>query len=332
MIAGRWRGLVDLVARLRPRSTSADPSVSLRERAAWLAISEFGKGAAQQTPGLVNLGALAIQSRGSPEVWLVRPSASATVHATDLHSIPDVAPRMLRAPGVVETRRPETGEVLWADFASLAWYQVDDAYYLLGLRYPDGYAVARWRPRWTGGELADEMPERDESPLVDDVDDHQAFARQAARYLIVIGLLAESEPSPLRIELDKRERKTRHVYPRDTERRADHVERPEIEGVVERVLVRGHLKRQRHGLGHALTKWIYVQQHSARRWFAPRWIVERANRLNTRPMPCARCGGEVAVERGHLYYDAGGATVDLDAPVWGRSWRCVHRDPKECGR
>jgi len=28
----------------------------------------------------------------------------------------------------------------------------------------------------------------------------------------VLGLLAECEPSPLRIELDKRDRTTRHVY------------------------------------------------------------------------------------------------------------------------
>jgi len=37
--------------------------------------------------------------------------------------------------------------------------------------------------------------------------------------------------------------------------------------------VSGHLKRQRYGEGRALTKWIYVEQYEARRWFASRWVV-----------------------------------------------------------
>lgn len=36
-----------------------------------------------------------------------------------------------------------------------------------------------------------------------------AFARDAARYLVTLGLLAEVEAGPLRIERDKRERATR---------------------------------------------------------------------------------------------------------------------------
>jgi len=68
--------------------------------------------------------------------------------------------------------------------------------------------VARWTPQWTGEDLEAQLPGRDvASPLINDVEKHNEFAREAARYLVVLGLLAECEPSPLRIELDKRERR-----------------------------------------------------------------------------------------------------------------------------
>jgi hypothetical protein len=224
----------------------------------------------------INLSALAIVSHARPATWLCRPSASAVVHGTDLHSIPDAPPALLRAPGIVETRRPETGEVLWGDYASLAWYEIDGAIYLLGLSYPDGYSVARWTPRWTGGELEAELPDLDHSPLIDDVDQHREFAQQAARYLLVLGLLAEVENTPLRIEVDKATR-WKHVYLGDhvPQRRA--VDTADtIEGrVAEAVEVGGHIKRQRYGEGNALVKMIYIQEYSARRWFAPRWDVSK---------------------------------------------------------
>jgi len=168
---------------------------------------------------------------------------------------------------------------LWGDYASLGWYQIDGAMYLLGLCYPDGYAIARWTPRWTGGELDPELPDLDHSPLIDDVDEHREFAQQAARYLLVLGLLAEAEHTPLRIEIDKATR-WKHVY------LGEHVPRPRegeldetgdtIEGrVAEAVVVSGYRKRQRYGEGRALVKTIYVAGYSARRWFAPRWNVSK---------------------------------------------------------
>ena len=33
--------------------------------------------------------------------------------------------------------------------------------------------------------------------------------------------------------------------------------------------VRGHLKRQRHGPGMSLSRWIYVSQYAAWRWVRP---------------------------------------------------------------
>lgn len=293
-MADRWRGLVPLVARLRREVERAPRDLALRERAAWVGFASLygttdsaeiarridrdDADTAFALQSRINLSTLAILSRGAPDTWLCRPSASAIVHDTDLHSIPTEPPRLLRAPGIVEVRRPETGERLWGDYASLGWYEVEGATFLLGLSYPDGYAVARWTPAWTGQDLDPQLPGAElGSPLIDNLGRHHDFAVAAARYLVVLGLLAEAEDSPLRIELDRQERRTRHVYlgdrpalPRD----AASSPSAELPGrVAEQRLVSGHLKRQRYGEGRALTKWIYVEAYAARRWFASRWVV-----------------------------------------------------------
>jgi hypothetical protein len=133
-----WRGLSDLVPRLRREVEAAPTDLALRERAAWVAcaaakIDPDAPGAAFVVQSRINLSTLAILSRCAPQIWRCRPAVSALVHATDLHSIPDAPPLPLRSPGIVETRNPAKGEVLWGDVASLGWYQLDGAIYLLGL-------------------------------------------------------------------------------------------------------------------------------------------------------------------------------------------------------
>jgi hypothetical protein len=274
----RWQGLGAIMPRLRRALDTLPAGLALREQAAHVALTTFGAETVSETQGLVNAGALAVLTRCQPPTWLCRPSASAVVHGTDLHSIPTEPPTILRGPGLVEVRRPETGERLWGDVASLGWYAINETYFLMGLTYPDGFVLARWTPRWSGGELEAELPSADHSPLIDDVDAHHEFARQAARYLIVLGLLAEAETSPLRIEIDRRDRRTKHIYFDDAirpPRAVDPVEDAVDGRIADAVIVSGHLKRQRHGEGRAQVKWIYVAGYSARRWFAPRWRVER---------------------------------------------------------
>lgn len=237
-------------------------------------------------------------SRGVPVHYQCRPSASQVVHDTDLHSIPGDAPPLLRRPGIVEARRPETGERLWGDVASLGWYPLTaaqsgvhtllDAIFLIGLTYPDGAIVARWAPAWTGEDLAEQLPYPDvQNTLIETLDlaAHTEFARQAARYLIVLGLLEQVDEGPLRFEAD-RKTKIRAVRPRDLSARG-HIPgpvtpRPDPSSVIDpRVraladtIVRGHLKRVRVGEGRARIKWVYVGEYGARRWMAPRWTVER---------------------------------------------------------
>lgn len=283
----KWRGLDALIPRLRKYVVAAlppDGRVMSRDELKFKAVvaqAAFGPSETMEHVGSINMAVLALLTNAQPATWLCRPSASRVIHGTDLHSIPTLPPRLLRAPGIIEARRPETGERLWGDVASLGWYSFGDQLWLIGLQYPDGYMVARWHPRWTGEDLEDQLPTSDPTALVPEVlrSAYQEFALQAARYLVVLGLLAEADPSPLRIVLDKSDKTRRHrdVYldtktERTQPRNLSPV--PLLEGRhgVERP-VTGHLKRQRYGESNAKVKWIYVQGFSARRWVSPRWIV-----------------------------------------------------------
>ena len=283
-----WRGLDGLIPLMRKYVAAALPPDGremtrdeLKFKAAVVAEAAFGPAAAMEHVGSINMAVLALMTNAQPPTWLCRPSASRVIHRTDLHSIPTLPPRILRAPGVIEVRRPATGERLWGDFASLGWYAFGDQYWLLGLQYPDGYMVAHWRPQWTGEDLDDQLPAPDPSALVptDRRNSYQEFALQAARYLVVLGLLAEADPSPLRIVLDKsdKSRKRCDVYldeKRAQPRPRDPSRVPLLDGrhAVD-VDVTGHLKRQRYGEGNVKVKWIYVHGFSARRWVSPRWSV-----------------------------------------------------------
>lgn len=297
----------------------------MRERAAALAVATFGE---QSGAGLVNLAALALESGGVPPTWLVRPSAADTIDSTDLRSIPSTAPRLLCAPGIAEARRPETGEALWGDVASLGWYRVDDVYYLIGVRYPDGYVVASWRPRWTGADVLDQFRSEDDNPLINDRVAHGEFARQAARFLTLLGVLADLDPSPLRIEIDKAERRegrrVSHVY-----ERARVPGKPPA-GMADRVAISGYVRRQRFGAGLAQEKLIYVAGYHAQRWFSPRVTVERATTVNSSAMACERCGQVVPVGHGEVWHVDRFAADGSISPRWG--WLCTHRREEECVR
>lgn len=280
-----WQSLSDLVLEVAPVTRTVPADEPIREAAALVASQCWGMAEALRRPALVNVAALAVAAtRGRLLVHQVRPAAAMLVDSTDLHSLPSEAPSLLRRPWILEARRPETGERLFGSTASLAGYEVDGATYLLGLQYPDGAAVARWTPHWTGEDIEAGIP-AETSPLIADVDAHHEWAREAARFVIVLGLLLEADGAPLTIS-DEVGRATRgrgdapawsirNVYLERPERRGKSGSiagggAPEGGRVAEAVEVRGHLRRQRHGPGSELTRWIYVASYEARRWVAPR--------------------------------------------------------------
>jgi hypothetical protein len=280
-----WAGLGSVVPSLREFLGAAPPGAPVPEQGAHVAAAYLGPAATtHDLASLTNLGVLAVLSRAAPETWLVRPGAARVVERTDLRSIPSEPPRLLRSPGVVDAHRPETGDRLWGDYASLGWYQLGGATYLVGLAVPDGYAVARWEPRWTGQDLESELPAPDvESPMIRDLVEHGEFASSAARFLVVMGILLEAQGSPLQVELERGTRR-RHVRLDPSRARARPGSRPApryppagpgaaASRVPDERPVEGHVRRQRHGPGLALMKWIYVEQYEATRWLSPRWLV-----------------------------------------------------------
>lgn len=300
-----WHGLAELVANLHRHRAGPLPSGDLRERAAALAARTWGIHSVLARPLLVNLGALALlMDRLS--VHRLSAGAIRLVHETDLHSLPGEPPRLLRRPWIVESRVPER-EWLFGQTASLGGYPLDDAIYLIGLDWPDGVFVSRWRPRWEERDL-DATIERDESPLVQDVDAHYAWSREAARFSLVLGLLLDAHGAPLAFRDERptawpqrgrspqRAREpsggwlVRHITlgepirlasePWLVERAGERAEQGEGDDTARRPLsaalhpqvvpVRGHLKRQPIGPGRSQRKWIYVRSYEARRWIAPR--------------------------------------------------------------
>ena len=290
-----WKGLVQVVRELAQAAARTDLAPLLeqaaepRVAAALLAMRHFGSEVAGKIAPAVNVAALALAFRGRLTAHMIRPAASRLVHETDLHSLPGAPPRLLCGPWIAEMRRPETGERLFGATAALAGYQLGEDHFLVGLDWPDGALVVRWRPRWEGGEIAAGLDTRS-STLIADVDRHRAWAREAARYAVVLGLLLDAEGVPLRLETERptSPRRERASGGRQGDRTAPqwtlrHVYLDEVAGTLsgagaadrdpglpEEVLVRGHLRRQHRGPGGREIAWIYVASYEARRWVAPR--------------------------------------------------------------
>jgi hypothetical protein len=283
-----WQSLSDTVARLhaiRPAGGVDD----FRVAAATMAATVYGTEALANAPTLVNCAGLALSMARLTRHELTA-DAIELVHATDLHTLPSEPPRLLRGAWILEARRPER-RCLFGDTASLGGYTLDGAVFLLGIGYPDGAVVARWQPHWTGEDLDASVTPDTASPLIDDValDFPTAWARQAARFAVVLALLLESVSTPLTVEEPPRARRegarhagtpapwvVRRVHlrtPAPVQRmQAGEGARPSAGGDRQAlaVEVRGHLKRQPYGPGGTLRRWIYVSSYEARRWVAPR--------------------------------------------------------------
>lgn len=270
-----------------------------RMHATAVAAQAWGEQFVMTNTAAINLGVLSLQTNGRLVSHEIDRGARRLVDETDLHALPDEPPTLLRGPWVVEMRDP-TSDVLLepsvnrAPTVSLAGYPLDGVIYLVGLQYPDGIAVARWTPRWTGEDL-DAGVARDTSPLIDDVDAHHEWARDAARFAVVFGLLLDVAATPLRVydpraehrgkrSLRKGEKKappawvTKRVLLDPDRKIAERRPEPSGEGGdgprshlhAEVRPVSGFLRRQPHGPGGSLRKLIYVPGFEARRWVAPR--------------------------------------------------------------
>lgn len=263
------------------------PPTELRLASSLLAVGTWGEVEVMRQPALVNIAALALHMAGRIELTDVRPGAARLVAETDLHALPDQPPRMLRAPAVLLEVRHADRERLTGDTVSLGAYQHEGGWYLIGLEYPDGIWGGMWRPEWSGGELTDGV-RLETHPLIEvQPGEHYERMAAAARLLVVLGLLLDADGAPVR---EDRERSaptkirgepnpvggwtTRHLYLDDRRAGGGGSGSGEPADLSDRdaqgVPVRGHLKRQPHGPGGALRRWIWIEGYEARRWVGPR--------------------------------------------------------------
>jgi len=151
--------------------------------------------------------------------------------------------------------------------------------------------VERVTPRWEESDLG---AEERESPFVDEPLAQRAWAEQAAEWIITLGALLDAEGTPLEAEdwSDKGKRKPGGDKRRDSRddwivrrvtlseegrtRVASRTQTPtEAPSPRENLAsvetwVRGYLRRQPHGPGRSLRKWVYITEHQARRWVSTR--------------------------------------------------------------
>src|ERR1700753_1552996 len=280
------RSLSSYVRELRSAAEGLPQSTDPRMTAGALALRYFSSDT-MEVPECVNIAALALAFQERIEVNQITGGAIHLVHGTDLHAVPAEPPRLLRRPWVIEAAKP--GEVLFLDTFALGGYELDGTTYLVGLRLPDGIAIAHWNPAWSGEDLnAGVSP--DTSPLIDDIDGHHEWTRQAVRFAVTLAVPLEASSSPLArrdmppgrpqrqgagASRGRRTEVVRRVYldqpapaPSGTpaSRTASDSDAP---AVLVTVAVSGHLKRQPYGPKGSLRRWIYVTAYEARRWIAP---------------------------------------------------------------
>jgi hypothetical protein len=283
------RVLAECLAELRSNGRKDPAAESLAE-------FTFGQESLEQFPILNDLAAIVLATAPRVVVHQVRPAVAQFVDETDLHSIPAEPPRLLRRSFLFEARRPEAGERLFGNVVAVGGYPVGAAINIFWSTYPNAEGfVAQWRPKWSEAELAATPTPLDVSPLLEGLQEPGTLgiAGQVGRFLIVLGLLLDSENVPLRIEDEQKEiavgsrsptKKhgsdsgrprwvTRHLFLDEISRTSAPTSHTDgvspSDRLSEQVRVRGHLKRQRHGPGLTKTRWIYVPSYEARRWVAP---------------------------------------------------------------
>lgn len=258
MIAGRDPSIISVLGKIRGPAAPCHPKLA----AAQLAMKAFGEKLVMEQASLVNFAALWVASEGQPSLLSIRGPASRLIASTDLHSLPDEPPKLLRGRPVV-LQAAKASAPLFGETMSLACYELDGARYLIGLTASGSAIVSRWNPEWTGEDLA-ESARVERSPLVDSHAEYSAWAVAAAQYIVTLGVLLDSENCPLSLRPIRRSKHPgeRGVYyePREA------AEPTDLEGLSAQVWVVGHLKRQRHGPGRSKTRWIWVAEYSARRW------------------------------------------------------------------
>jgi len=310
-LAREWeaaKGAVDPMKSAFLRSTAREKTPEeegFRDRCVGLALRHFSRldGVPLELENLEHLFARAwgmpaffdvceLALRVGPQLLVhhLRPAATETVHATDLHGLPGEPPRLLRRPFLIEAVDCEHRSLFGSTSCLAGIPRASGDVLLIGLQRPDGIAVTLWQPVWGERDLehvGDGIPVLLHSGTEDA---HRAWSNEAARFLTVLSMLLEAEGTPLQ-RTDRGGRLPNGQTPRpgqgwtervvertvrisetdrETRTRAPHAgTTTPIAGRAAAVVpVAGYLCRKPHGPGNRLRKTVYVAGYSARRYVA----------------------------------------------------------------
>jgi hypothetical protein len=260
------------------------PASIFVEAAVGLAARQYGPEDPILRPEIVNVAALALCMRDHLVVHEIRQPVPDVVADTDLHSLPDEPPTLLRGPWICDVRDPER-ETLFGTTMALGGYEHAGRICLIGLGDDGSARVGWWTPRWAGGEIDEGTVH---ATLGELGEAHVEWTREAARFAVVLGLLIDAAGTPLRWT-DEGPRLAQRVKGERRPSRPWAIRRVYLDGGAERTSrsgrestpvsmdgrvaaerqVSGHLKRQPCGPGGRDREWRYIRAHLARRWVAP---------------------------------------------------------------
>ena len=289
----------------KDRHGASDRPGSLYSESLTLAFMVTSKGKVPDAIALDLAGLSVSMAKSGLVAHSLRSDVAKLVDATDLHSLPDASPRLLRRACLVEVSDSEKDR-LFGDTFALGVYANEGKLNIIGIERVGHVLRSRsswWTPAWSGGDLDVGVAVGMSHPLTNvppgQHEEHRAWAAEAARFLVVLGVLLDTDNAPLEVEEEssrsEAERKrlaglkpaqkknvprawiTRRVSLSPRARRVAPQGGPGASGspmapgrqAQDQTLVSGHLKRQPWGPKGAQRKWIYVESYEARRWVAP---------------------------------------------------------------
>lgn len=257
----RFKNIIDIIKGLDTRGAIDAPTAY--GRAVMLVAQKLSASEAAEKVAYVDFAAMRFLAGKNPPLLSIRKSASTLVRTTDFHSHPN-RPKILERPLIVQASNP--GKPLFGDTVGLCCYEENGKYSLAGLASDGTNHSSAWYPEWGGGDIEESVS--DQTAHFASAKD-TGWAQQAASFIIALGVLLESENSPLELRpLKKSKHNETGVYYEPSGKSALEGEDIDTGKLLSSVMVTGHLKRQRFGEKLSKTKWIWVSQYAARRWIA----------------------------------------------------------------
>ena len=287
----RYFRLSQLLIQLHELKTPEMMAAADRKSAAFeLARLRFGTEGVLEFPNMINVAALAL-SQERLCAHRLTPSAIRQVRETEIHALPAEPPNLMKSGWLIESASLE--EPLFEDVVALGGYTLGEDSFVIGWFYPEFGFVAKWTPEWGDSDIEGQLAD-DPGIFIKDAAAHTQKSREGIKFALTLALLLEAEGTPVevaeqRVVAPPRQKKPgekkappllgwsiRHVRlgasGHTSQAAAEDAERTPGEpqnrdGLkAETVPIKGHLRRQAHGVGRKERKLIFVAGFEAIRY------------------------------------------------------------------